>query len=48
MKILYTLFLMIAVAATANAGGAPLSYTVNGQPYEGYFVSPSPNAPWCS
>jgi dienelactone hydrolase len=45
MKILYTLFLMIAVAATANAGGAPLSYTVNGQPYEGYFVSPSPNAP---
>jgi len=45
MKILYTLFLMIAVAATANAGGAPLSYNVNGQPYEGYFVSPSSNAP---
>jgi dienelactone hydrolase len=36
---------MIAVAATANAGGAPLSYNVNGQPYEGYYVSPSPNAP---
>jgi dienelactone hydrolase len=45
MKFIYTLFLMIAVAATANAGGAPLSYNVNGQPYEGYFVSPSPNAP---
>ena len=45
MKILYTFFLMIALAATANAGGAPLSYTVDGQPYEGYFVSPSPNAP---
>ena len=45
MKILYTFFLMIAVAATANAGGAPLSYNVNGQPYEGYFVSPSSNAP---
>jgi dienelactone hydrolase len=45
MKILYTFFLMIALAATAHAGGAPLSYTVDGQPYEGYFVSPSPNAP---
>lgn len=45
MKILYTFFLMIALATTANAGGAPLSYNVNGQPYEGYFVSPSPNAP---
>jgi dienelactone hydrolase len=45
MKFIYTLFLMIAVAATANAGGAPLSYNVNGQPYEGYYVSPSPNAP---
>jgi len=45
MKILYTFFLMIALAATATAGGAPLAYTVDGQPYEGYFVSPSPNAP---
>jgi dienelactone hydrolase len=45
MKILYTFFLMIALATTANADGAPLSYTVDGQPYEGYFVSPSPNAP---
>jgi dienelactone hydrolase len=45
MKILYTFFLMIALATTATAGGAPLSYTVDGQPYEGYFVSPSPNAP---
>jgi len=45
MKILYTFFLMIALATTATAGGAPLAYTVDGQPYEGYFVSPSPNAP---
>lgn len=45
MKILYTFFLMIALATTATAGGAPLSYTVDGQPYEGYFVSPTPNAP---
>jgi dienelactone hydrolase len=45
MKILYTFFLVIALATTATAGGTPLAYTVDGQPYEGYFVSPSPNAP---
>jgi dienelactone hydrolase len=45
MKIIHTLFLILAFTATASAGVAPLSYNVNGQPYEGYFVSPSPNAP---
>ena len=45
MKIIYTLFLMIAVTTTASAGGTTVSYNVNGQPYEGHFVSPSPNAP---
>lgn len=32
-------------AATANAGGQTVAYEVNGEPYEGYFISPSPNAP---
>ena len=45
MKFIYTFILMIAVAATANASGTNVSYNVDGQPYEGYFVSPSPNAP---
>lgn len=45
MKIIYTMFLMIAVTTTASAGGMNVSYDVNGQPYEGYYVSPSPSAP---
>lgn len=45
MKFIYTFILMIAVAATANASGTNVSYNVDGQPYEGYFVSPTPNAP---
>jgi len=45
MKIIYTIFLIIAVTTTASAGGMNVAYNVNGQPYEGYFVSPSPNAP---
>ena len=45
MKFICTFILMIAVAATANASGTNVSYNVDGQPYEGYFVSPSPNAP---
>jgi dienelactone hydrolase len=33
-------------AATAMAAaGAVVNYEVNGQPYEGYFVSPNPDAP---
>ena len=45
MKIIYTMILMLAVTTTASAGGMNVSYDVNGQPYEGYYVSPSPSAP---
>jgi hypothetical protein len=42
MKYVFTLFLMLLVSSTANAAGTFVSYEVNGKPYEGYFVSPSP------
>jgi dienelactone hydrolase len=45
MKIRYALFLTLIMAAGAQAAGMNVTYNVDGQPYEGYFVSPSPNAP---
>jgi len=44
MKYVFTLFIMLFVATTANAAGTFVSYEVNGKPYEGYFISPSPDA----
>ena len=44
MKYVFTLFIMLLVSASANAAGTFVSYEVNGEPYEGYYVSPSPNA----
>ena len=44
MKYFFTLFIILIVASTAVAAGQPVSYEVNGEPYEGYFTSPSPNA----
>ncbi len=44
MKYVFTLFIMLVVSATANAAGTFVSYEVDGKPYEGYFVSPSPDA----
>jgi dienelactone hydrolase len=45
MKIFYTLILTIVMTAGANAAGMNVTYDVGGQPYEGYFVSPSADAP---
>jgi dienelactone hydrolase len=45
MKPLVTLFLLLSLAATAGAAGKAVSYQVNGEPFEGYFVSPAPGAP---
>ena len=45
MKYLHVLFLVLILASTARAGGMPVAYEVNGEPYEGYFVSPAANAP---
>jgi len=44
MKYVLTLFLVLVFSSTAMAAGESVSYEVNGQPYEGYFVSPSPHA----
>jgi len=45
MKYIHILFLILVLATTANAGGMAVTYDVGGQSYEGYFVSPTPNAP---
>lgn len=38
--------LLFLWAADAGAAGEKVSYEVDGKPYEGYFVKPSPNAPF--
>ena len=45
MKSLYSFMLSIAMVSAAGAAGTNVTYTVDGEPYEGYFVSPSPKAP---
>jgi len=45
MKTIIALIMILFVSTTAGAAGESVSYNVDGKPYEGYFVSPSPNAP---
>jgi dienelactone hydrolase len=45
MKYIFTLFMILVVSSTANGADSSVTYEVNGKPYEGYFVSPSANAP---
>lgn len=40
-----TVFVLLIVSASASAAGKAISYEVDGKPFEGYFVSPSPKAP---
>jgi dienelactone hydrolase len=44
MKYVFTLFFVLIFSSSAIAAGEFVSYEVNGEPYEAYFVSPSPNA----
>lgn len=44
-SILTLLLVLILSAATAGAAGKAVSYEVDGQVYEGYFVSPGAGAP---
>lgn len=44
MRYILTLITVLAVTASAAYGGQAVTYTVDGNPYEGYFVSPSPDA----
>jgi dienelactone hydrolase len=44
MKYFFTLFFVLIFSSSAYASGKIVSYKVNGESYEGYFISPSPNA----
>jgi dienelactone hydrolase len=43
MRLLFTLFLLLS-AATASAAGKSVTYEVEGEKFEGYYVSPAPEA----
>ena len=46
MKYILSIFLVFVFASAAmGADGAAVKYQVNGQQYEGYYISPSDNAP---
>lgn len=45
MKYIATLFLIALMSSFASASGENVTYEVDGKPFEGYFVSPAPNAP---
>lgn len=45
MKSIFAVLFIVLVSSTAGAAGESVMYNVNGKPYEGYFTSPSPNAP---
>jgi dienelactone hydrolase len=45
MKILYLVVLMLINAALCSAAGSAVTYKVDGNLYEGYFVNPGKNAP---
>ncbi len=45
MKQIILFFLMLMISSTVYAAGKSVSYEVNGEPFEGYFVSPSADAP---
>jgi dienelactone hydrolase len=45
MKYVFTLLFILIITSSAIAGGKSLSYEVNGEAFEGYYISPSPNAP---
>jgi dienelactone hydrolase len=44
MKYFLTLFMLLIFASTAGAAGQSVRYEVNGEPYEGYYTSPSSDA----
>ena len=45
MKGLIALISIMMMTSMAGAAGKSITYQVNGTPYEGYYVSPSKNAP---
>lgn len=45
MKHLLTVLCILITASAAAAGGSAVSYEVRGERFEGYYVSPTPDAP---
>jgi dienelactone hydrolase len=45
MKYVLSLFLVLIWVSTAGAAGMSATYTVDGKPYEGYWISPASGAP---
>jgi len=45
MRSLLTLFFLLIFISTAGAAGKNITYKVNGEPFEGYYISHSPDAP---
>ena len=44
MRSILTLLFLFVFACSAYATGAVVDYQVNGEPYEGYYISPAPGA----
>jgi len=45
MKSIVTVLFILAFASSAGAAGEMVSYKIQGKSYEGYYISPSANAP---
>jgi hypothetical protein len=45
MRYIFALCVML-VPLAASAAGNTVKYDVNGKPYEGYYISPKPDAPF--
>ncbi len=45
MKYILTLLFILMATTTAGAAGKVVSYDINAEPFEGYFISPSAKAP---
>jgi dienelactone hydrolase len=43
---IYTIFLLTFATVASGATGSTVTYQVNGQAYEGYYISPSERAPF--
>jgi dienelactone hydrolase len=45
MKHTCTLILLLLISAASHAQGVDVRYQIDGQPYQGYYISPAANAP---
>lgn len=44
-NIMYTILFLLTISPALAGNGRPIAYTVNGQAYEGYYISPAETAP---